>query len=214
MFIRGTRVETPPDKMDQAIANFQSQVIPSARPAPGYLGAVLLGDRATGAGIALTYWESAEALAASEQVGIETRTQAAKSVPGMRIVNVERYEVVLLDRAAPPKAGVFAKVNTVSGRPAKIDAAIDFMRRNALPVLKAMKGYRMTIVAVDRQTGRSIVSTAWDTREDLEASESTTKPLREELGRVASGGPGNVRLEVFEVPVVEMTEAAVAAIPG
>ena len=48
MFIRGTRVQTPPDKLEAAIANFKQQVLPAARSAPGNLGATLLVDRQSG----------------------------------------------------------------------------------------------------------------------------------------------------------------------
>ena len=58
MFIHGTRVQTPPESVEQAIENFQHQVIPSARLAPGFFGAVLLADRNTGSGIGITYWET------------------------------------------------------------------------------------------------------------------------------------------------------------
>ncbi len=41
-------------------------------------------------------------------VGVQTRTQAAKNVPGTQIVNVERAEIVIMDRSQPPKAGSFS----------------------------------------------------------------------------------------------------------
>jgi len=205
MFIRGTRVQTPPEKIDQAIENFQKQVIPSVRSAPGYLGATLLVDRKTGSGVGITYWQTAKHLSASEQVGIQTRTQAAKNVLGTQIINVERAEVVIMDRAQPPKSGTFSRVNTISGDPDKVDAATVFVRNQVLPVLKALKGYRATIMAVDRQTGRSVVSTGWDTREDLEASESKVTGLRKAAADAA--GAEDVQVEIFEAPVVELTAA-------
>src|SRR5712692_2290523 len=197
MFIRGTRVQTPPDKIDQAIENFQKQVIPSARSAPGYLGAALLVDRRTGSGVGITYWETAKHLSASEQVGIQTRTQAAKNVPGTQIV--------IMDRAQAPKSGTFVRVNTIRGDPDKVDAATVFVRNKALPVLKALKGYRATVMGVDRQTGSSVVSTSWDTRADLEASESKVTGLRKEAADAA--GAEDVQVEIFEAPVVEVTAA-------
>jgi heme-degrading monooxygenase HmoA len=205
MFIRGTRVQTPPDTIDKAIENFHKQVIPSARSAPGYLGATLLVDRKTGSGVGVTYWDSAKHMSASEQVGIQTRTQAAKNVPGTQIVNVERSEIVIMDRAQPPKSGTFSRVNTIRGDPDKVDAATVFVRNKVLPVLKALKGYRATIMGVDRQTGGSVVSTSWDTLADLEASESKVTSLRKEAADAA--GAEDVQVEIFEAPVVEVTAA-------
>ncbi|HKW70419.1 MAG TPA: antibiotic biosynthesis monooxygenase [Candidatus Dormibacteraeota bacterium] len=211
MFIRATRIQAPPEKVDDTIANFKQQVIPNASKAPGYQGAVLLIDRKSGLGTGITYWESAKALGASEQIGMQTRTQATTNVAGTRIVNVERGEVVIMDMPQAPKTGgVFARVNTMSGDPDKVDALTVFMRNKALPVLKALKGYRTTAVVVDRQTGRSSVSTTWESRADLESSESKVSGLRDEARRAA--GADNVDVEIFEVPVVEMTQAAVAAL--
>ena len=55
MFIRATRIQTPPDKVDAAIANFKQQVLPAARSAPGNAGAALLVNRETGAGIGIMF---------------------------------------------------------------------------------------------------------------------------------------------------------------
>jgi heme-degrading monooxygenase HmoA len=205
MFIRGTRIQTPPDMLDEAIENFQKQVIPSARSAPGFFGAVLLADRKTGVGIGITYWETAQAMSASEQVSIQTRTQAVKNLPGTHIVNVERYEIVILDRDQAPKPGELVCVNTISGDPDKVDAATAFMRDKVLPVLKSIKGYRATVMGVDRQTGRSTVSTLWDTLADLSASDSKVTALRKDA--VHAAGADDVQVEIFETRVFDFTPA-------
>src|ERR1051326_3693560 len=171
MFIRGTRVQTPPDQVEAAIANFKQKILPMARATPGDVGAALPVDRKTGAAIGITYWESAKALAASEQMGIQMRTQATSAVTGSHIVNVERFELVLMERASPPKGGAPVRVNTVNAEPEKVDALTVFMRNQVLPVLKAQKGFRSAIMGVDRQSGRSVISTTWETIDDLRASE-------------------------------------------
>jgi heme-degrading monooxygenase HmoA len=208
MFIRATHLHTPPDKVDQTIENFQKQVIPSARSTPGFFGAVLLADRKTGTGIGITYWETAKALSASEEVGIRTRTRAANNVPGTQIVNVERYEMVILDRSQPPKPGEFVQVNTFNGNPDDIDAAAAFVRNNVMPVLKSLKGYRAIAMGVDRQTGRSTLSTMWDTLVDLEASDRNVSDLRNKTAQTA--GADDVQVEIFEAAIFDFTLAAAA----
>lgn len=207
MFIRGTRVQTPPDQVDAAIANFKKQVLPTARSTPGNVGAGLLVDRKTGAGIGITYWESAKALAASEQMGIQTRTQAVKNVSGSEVVNVERFELVIMDRAAPPEEGTFVRVNTVIADPEKVDALTVFVRNKVLPVLKAQKGYRATISGVDRQTGRTVTSTVWETLADLRASEDKIAGLRKDAA-AAAGASGPVEVEIFETGAIELAQVA------
>src|SRR6266851_3327947 len=93
MFIRVTRVQAPPDKLQEAMQNYESNILKTVRATPGNQGAVLLINRQTGAGLGVTYWESAKALAASEQMGNQTRAKSAKDVPGTSVVNVERAEV-------------------------------------------------------------------------------------------------------------------------
>ena len=209
MFIRGTRVQTPPEKVDEAIDNFKKQVIPSMSKAPGYAGAGLMVDRKSGAGIGVTYWESAKALSNSEQAGLKTRTDAAKNVTGTQIVNVERYEIVIMERTAPPKADTFMRVNVLNADPDKVDALTVFSRNKALPVLKALKGFRTLVVGVDRGTGRCAISTSWETLADLQASESKVAGLRQEA--VKTAGADGVEVEVFELPVIELMPAAVGA---
>src|SRR3981081_3023927 len=109
MFLRATRVQSPPDKVNEAIKNFESNILPRLRSAPGNQGGALLVNRQTGEGIGVTYWESAKALANSEQVGIKSRQETTKAVPGTQIINVERGELMIMDRAEAPKKGTFVR---------------------------------------------------------------------------------------------------------
>jgi heme-degrading monooxygenase HmoA len=208
MFLRATRVQTPPDKVNEAIKNFETNILKGLRSAPGNQGVSLLVNRQTGAGIGITYWESAKALAASEQIGTQSRTQTVKNVPGSQIVNVERAELLSMDRVAEPKEGSFVRVVTANGDPEKLDAGIVHIRNHVLPLLKAQKGYRATIAAVDRQSGRITVSTVWDSRADLDASEGRLAGPRAEVARLAGAGPHDVQVEIFETAVVELSAAA------
>jgi len=207
MFLRATRLQTPPDKVNDSIQNFEANVLKNLRAAPGNQGAILLVNRETGAGEGITYWESAKALAASEAIGTQSRTQTTKAVPGSQIVNVERAELMIMDRAAQPKAGSSVRMVSVNGDPDKLDAAIVNIRNQVLPLLKAQKGYRATIASVDRQSGRLSVSTVWDTKADLDASESKMAGPRAEAAKAAGAGPGDVQVELFETAVVEISAA-------
>jgi quinol monooxygenase YgiN len=211
MFIRVTRVQAPPDKLQEAMQNYEKNILPGVRKTPGNQGAALLINRQSGAGLGITYWESAKALAASEQMGNQTRLQSTKDVPGTQVVNVERGELMIMDRAAPPKAGSMVRTVTVNGDPEKLDAAIVQIRNHVLPVLKAQKGYRATIVSVDRPTGRLTASTVWDTKADLDASESKIAGPRAEAAKIAGAGPSDVLVEIFETAVVELSAVTAQA---
>jgi heme-degrading monooxygenase HmoA len=210
MFLRATRVQTPPDKVNEAIKNFETNILKGLRSAPGNQGASLLVNRQTGEAVGITYWESAKALANSEQVGIQSRTQSVKSVPGSQIVNVERGELMIMDRVAAPKAGSFIRLTTANGDPDKLDAAVVHLRNQVLPLLRAQKGYRATIASVDRLSGRFSVSTVWDTKADLDASESKIAGPRADVAKAAGAGAHDVQVEIFETAVVELSAAGSA----
>jgi len=210
MYVRMTRVQAPPDKVQDSIQNFETNVLKRMKAAPGYQGAVLLVNRQTGDGMGTTFWESAKALGTSEQAGIDARTSATQNVAGTRIINVERAEVMIYERVAPPKAGTFVRTITGAGDPEKLDAGISVGRNKALPLLKTLKGFRVMFTAVDRQTGRTFASTAWDTMDDLEASESKIAGVRAEFAKAAGISADSLRVEVFEAAVVELSAALIA----
>jgi heme-degrading monooxygenase HmoA len=207
MFLRATRIQSPPDKVGTAIDNFEANIVKNLRSAPGNQGVVLLVDRHSGSALGITYWESARALAASEQTGAQSRTQASKNVAGTQIVNVERAELMIMDREGAPKQGTFVRLTTVNGDPEKLDAAIVQLRNQVLPILKAQPGYRAAIASVDRQSGRLNVSTVWETRVDLNASEGKIAGSRAEVARIAGASPNDVQVEIFETAVVELSAA-------
>ena len=208
MFLRATRVQTPPDKVNEAIKNFETNILKGLRSAPGNQGASLVVNRQTGEALGITYWESAKALSNSEQIGTQSRTQSVKSVPGSQIVNVERAELMIMDRVAAPKAGSFIRLTTANGDPDKLDAAVVHLRNQVLPLLRAQKGYRATIASVDRLSGRFSASTVWDTKADLDASESKIAGPRAEVAKAAGAGANDVQVEIFETAVVELSAAA------
>jgi hypothetical protein len=197
----------PVEAIDKGIAFFKERVVPAAKATPGNAGQVLLIDRKTGSGVGITLWESAQAMGASEQMGITSRTQSAAATGGS-IVNVERFEQVIADRAGPARPGGFVRLNTIAGNPSKIDNSIKFIEKQVLPVLKAQRGYRALLMNVDRMTGHSTVSTVWESLADLEASESKISGLRRDAADAA--GAKDVTVEIFESVYAEIKQPATA----
>src|SRR2546428_5929105 len=132
MYVRATRVQNPPDAVEKGIAFFKEKVAPAVKGAPGNAGAILLVDRKTGAAVGITMWATAQALGASEQVGISSRTQSAAATGG-RDVKLERGEEGVLDTAQPAKGGAFWRPYTLTGVPKKIEAAIKFSAAEVPP---------------------------------------------------------------------------------
>lgn len=93
MHARVTRLQATSDR-DRAIRMVE-QAIPEAERLPGFLGGYWMLDQGTGTMLAVTLWESEEAVAASEAAAEEVRGEAAqalKTTPDA--ISVERYEVI------------------------------------------------------------------------------------------------------------------------
>jgi heme-degrading monooxygenase HmoA len=85
-----------PDQVDEMLRQAQEQVLPSARQMDGFKGLIALGDRQSGKTLGITFWESEEAMRASEEAANRMRSETAEA-SGEQIAGVERYEVGLFE---------------------------------------------------------------------------------------------------------------------
>ena len=97
MHARVTRITTDPSDLTDELLAFRAAVIAQAQASPGYRGALDLIDRESGRAIAVTLWETAADLSASERA---RKSPAGSGGPGAP--SVETYEVVLADLALRP----------------------------------------------------------------------------------------------------------------
>jgi heme-degrading monooxygenase HmoA len=206
MYVRIASVKLPRDRLEQGITTFEQQVVPTARQQAGYAGAALILNRETGEASGVTYWDSLGSLNASEQQTTRRRAEVTGSI-GAAVLDVERFEVAIFERSAAagePRSGTFARVNELYAQPAKADELIAFMRRSASSVLQ-QQGCRALVMGVNRMTGRSFVTSIWETAADREASEGAVTGLRKEAGEVAGGQP---TVTLGEIAFVELTQTA------
>jgi heme-degrading monooxygenase HmoA len=112
MYARVTTIEGSPDKMDDAEHHVQEQTLPQLRKMEGFEGFVALGDRNSGRLVGLAFWESEEALQATEQEVSGVRSGAAEAVDGT-VASVEQYEVFVYE--APSTGPVSGVTDTVGG---------------------------------------------------------------------------------------------------
>jgi heme-degrading monooxygenase HmoA len=66
MHARMTRSRVAPATVDEAIGIVETAILPAAREQPGYQGYIHLVDRATGEGVSITLWASADEMRAGE----------------------------------------------------------------------------------------------------------------------------------------------------
>lgn len=101
---------------------------------------------------------------------------------------------------------MFVRVLTFAGAE-NIDEGVQFVRDEAVPVLRQQHGYRGVAVSVNRSEGVLGVVTRWDTEADREASESALAKTREDGRRVMGG---TLSVELFEEAVWDVAEPPVA----
>jgi heme-degrading monooxygenase HmoA len=96
MHARVSTITGTPDQADAGISNFRENVVPFTRE-DGGKGSLFLVDRQTGKAMAITLWESEEAMKASEEKANQLRAQAVEQGGGTQAATVERYEVAVFE---------------------------------------------------------------------------------------------------------------------
>jgi heme-degrading monooxygenase HmoA len=84
----------PPGRIEETIRQFQEGLLPVFEQQEGYGGVQVMVDRAEGKAAAITYWETAESLRASDKIADQARQQALETAQPSREPIVDRYEVV------------------------------------------------------------------------------------------------------------------------
>ncbi len=96
MYARVTTFEGAAAGIDEGTRQAREQILPAVRQMAGFKGMYLLADRSSGKALAVTLWESEEAIRASEEAANQLRQQSATSM-GEEIRAVDRYEVIFAE---------------------------------------------------------------------------------------------------------------------
>lgn len=94
---------------------------------------------------------------------------------------------------------VYARTTTIQAQPSSIDAGIAYVRDEVMPALQEMDGYVGLSLMVDRQSGRCIATSAWETDEAQRASAERIGPVRD---RAAEAFGGSATFEAWEIAVL------------
>ena len=84
---------------------------------------------------------------------------------------------------------MYARSTTVNADAQRLDSGVAYARDEALPMLQGMTGYVGLSVLVDREGGRCIATTAWDSEESMHASTLSIQPIRDRFVEVLGGAP-------------------------
>jgi heme-degrading monooxygenase HmoA len=85
----------PAERIEETIREFEQDYLPAIEQAPGFEGIVLGVDWNAGKAAAVSFWESREALQASDRAATQARQAAIDRTEPERDPVVDNYEVVL-----------------------------------------------------------------------------------------------------------------------
>jgi heme-degrading monooxygenase HmoA len=93
-----------------------------------------------------------------------------------------------------------ARVTIVTVQPGKLDEAIKVSRDSIMPAAKKQKGFKEYLLLTDRNTGKGMTITLWNTEADMSAGEGSGF-YREQVAKAAPFFAGPPTLEHYEVSV-------------
>ncbi len=185
MYARSTTFHGMPDNIDAGIRFIQNEAAPMLDQIEGCRGLSRLVDRDTGLCIATSSWDSEAAMLASDEQLRPIRDRGRDILGGSMQVDV--WEIAIMHRT---HHGECCRVSWLQGNP---DAMAETMRVGILPELEQTPGFCSASVLVNRATGLGCATTAWETREAMEASRQAADTMRTRTAREAGGDILDVR---------------------
>ena len=179
MYARSTTVRGKPQAVDEGIAYIRDKVMPEIRQMDGCVGLSMLADRDSGRCIVTTSWTNADAMKASADRVMAMRQRTAEILGGP--AEVQQWEIAVMHRLHDAHHGACARVIWNEGDPADADRAIDTFRTTVLPKLQDLPGCCSVSVLLDRGSGRAVVTTTYDSPQDMKLATDRAMVIREDF---------------------------------
>jgi hypothetical protein len=207
MYGRMTWYKGSPDKVETGIATVKG-LLPTIQRFPGYSGFALFVELSTGKSASLAFYKDRLSLKGSGIAAAAVRRTGSDQIGGA-VTAVDEYELDLVELPQGIKAGTWARVISGTGQPAKGDEVLATIQATVVPMLKTHKGFRGSVAGMDAHSGRGIMVTIFDSRENLEASDVAIAGLRQQLQAFAE--MADMAVDTFELAVAELpTSVSVA----
>ncbi len=98
---------------------------------------------------------------------------------------------------------MFARVSTYEGPPDRMEEGISHARERILPAVRNIPGFSGVLFLADRQTGKALTVTLWESERAMQDSEEEANRLRRESAEAA--GETIAGVERYEVPILEVS---------
>ncbi|MDP9181346.1 MAG: hypothetical protein M3P04_01050 [Actinomycetota bacterium] len=101
---------------------------------------------------------------------------------------------------------MFVRATTIDADPARLDEGIAFVKDNVVPAVDTLPGSLGLSMFVDRDSGATTVTTAWETEGARAEADAVLTPLRAKGARILGGGTPVT--ELFELAVIDRLRPA------
>ena len=98
---------------------------------------------------------------------------------------------------------MFARVSTYEGPPEQMGEGINHARQHILPAVRNIEGFSGVLFLADRESGKALSITLWESEQALRNSEEEAGRLRRESAE--AGGETIAAVERYEVPIFEVS---------
>jgi heme-degrading monooxygenase HmoA len=154
--------------IDAAVAYLEGEPLSVLRSQRGYKGMSAGADRSSGLVGILSLWETAADRDASESALAKTREDARRDLASD--MTVEPLEQLAVQVGNPPAVGCALALTRISVAPAQVAEIAEFFKREILPEITAMPGFRSVRHLINPETGEGLVTTIWDDEKSRDAA--------------------------------------------
>jgi heme-degrading monooxygenase HmoA len=101
---------------------------------------------------------------------------------------------------------MFARVTrTEGGSPETLEKSLEIARERVMPMVRQLDGFQGVVVLGDRDAGKALLVTLWDSEEAMRASAEQAKGMR---AQTYTEGETETSVEGYEVMMLELEPAA------
>lgn len=201
MFIRTSTFQADPSKLDEGIEFARANVPGALSKLDGSLGWTMLVNRQDGRCMVNSWWESEQALKASDKALAPLRKQGGEVLGAP--AKPEEWEVAVMERRREIKPGCGLRMTRVRLDPTTIDQGIDVFRTTTVPEATMMDGFCSISMAVNRRTGEALASVIFESMAAVEATREKAKQVRATTAEKAHA-------EILDVHEYELVEARIS----
>ena len=98
---------------------------------------------------------------------------------------------------------MFARMTTLEGPPDQVDEGLRYVREQVLPFMQQQEGFKGFIALGDRQSGKVIGVSLWESEQAMHASEEAGDRARSDSAQAVGASVAGV--ERYEVGLFEMS---------